>query len=90
MLYAGNNLDKARRIFERTQASAAHPADDPPAHASVGRSAVKQQAAAQPAASTWLFRFDALDSHATSLRRILFDPRLATAVPELVEAASLS
>jgi hypothetical protein len=38
MLYAGNNLDKARRIFERThKLPAAHPADDPPAHAGVGR-----------------------------------------------------
>ena len=40
---------------------------------------------AQPTASLWLFLFDALDSHATSLRRVLFNPRLATAVPELVK-----
>ncbi len=39
---------------------------------------------AQPAASLWLFRFDAFDSHATGLRRVLFDPCLTAAAPELV------
>ena len=42
-LYAGNNLDKARRIFRaHQQVPAAHPADDPPAHAGVGRVAMAQ------------------------------------------------
>ena len=35
---AGNNLDKARRIFGRTvKHRPADPADDPPAHTGVGR-----------------------------------------------------
>ena len=32
LLYAGNNLDKAREIFANDQAPAAHQADDPAAH----------------------------------------------------------
>jgi hypothetical protein len=38
MLYAGSNLGKARRVFERaTQASAAHPVHHSPADAGAGR-----------------------------------------------------
>jgi hypothetical protein len=47
LLYAGNNLDKARRIFERTT-PAAYPADDPPAHASVRRVATARNVALIP------------------------------------------
>ena len=38
MLYAGNNLDKARLIFERNSKHRPRTRlDDPPAHAGVGR-----------------------------------------------------
>jgi hypothetical protein len=38
LLYAGNNLDKARRIFERTHKHRPRTRlDDPPAHAGVRR-----------------------------------------------------
>ena len=43
LLYGGNNLDKAREnLRQRHQAPAAHPADDPPAHAGFGRVASAQ------------------------------------------------
>jgi hypothetical protein len=45
MLYAGNNLDKARRIFERTvKQRPRNPADHPPAHAGIRRVAAGRNA----------------------------------------------